>query len=199
MLTYTIPTVVGVMAIAAAIVLRTRAEAKRLRPAAVLKSAPSRRVRGVLGIAAGIILALNLSACGESTTNEVDPAAAEKSETADEVDDEDGETGDLVQVTGKEHFRNVTSEGRVLVDFYADWCGPCKAMAPILKDLAKTHSDTLTVAKVNVDEHRELAEEHGVRGIPYLVLYQDGEAVDNSTGYLGKKELANWLAESEEG
>ncbi|MFW5802584.1 MAG: thioredoxin [Verrucomicrobiota bacterium] len=200
--------IVGGMAITAVFALRATATAKRTRPVAVRESPPRARAKGMLGLAVGLALALNLSACGESANNDADAAAAEKEQTdvlmaeadanADEAKDESDESAP-VQVTGKEHFQKVTAEGKVLVDFYADWCGPCKAMAPILKDLARSRSDSLTVAKVNVDKHRDLAMEHGVRGIPHLVLFKDGEAVDSSTGYRDKKALTNWLAEFDEG
>ena len=200
--------VIGSVAVAAAVVLPARAASKRCRPVAAQKSNCVGVARSTLVIAAGLALTLNLSACGEPTTGkaesaeeETEPAQpAEETETAEAEKAAKTEDGGAapVQVTGKEHFQKVTDEGRVLVDFYADWCGPCKAMAPILKDMAKEYSDTLTVAKVNVDKHRDLAKQHGVRGIPHLVLYQNGKAVDSSTGYRDKKALTKWLAESAE-
>lgn len=195
MFTTVITYAIGGVAVAAVVALAAQAAAKRRQPVPARKSNRRAHAREVLGIAAGLALTLSLSACGESATGEAEDKQDKPAKEAENADD--GETVP-VQVTDKEHFQKVTADGRVLVDFYADWCGPCKAMEPILKDMANEHSDTLTIAKVNVDKHGDLAREHGVRGIPHLVLYEDGEAVDSSTGYRDKKALTNWLAESEE-
>jgi len=93
-----------------------------------------------------------------------------------------------VHIESQAHLQEVVAEGGVvLVDFYADWCGPCKMIEPTLETLA---ADTAaTIAKVDVDEHQQLAAEYQVRGVPTLVVYSDGEAVEQFSGVRGEDEL----------
>lgn len=93
-----------------------------------------------------------------------------------------------VVVSDAAHFQDVVSDGVVLVDFYADWCGPCKAMEPVLEDLASSVDGT--VAKVNVDQHRELASQHRVQGVPTLVFYANGEPAERLVGGQSRQALA---------
>ena len=78
----------------------------------------------------------------------------------------------------------------VLLDFYADWCGPCKMLAPVLHEIAEENAGTLKVGKVNVDEQMELAMRFQVSSIPMLVVFKDGKAVAKSVGYRPKSEIA---------
>ena len=78
----------------------------------------------------------------------------------------------------------------VLLDFYADWCGPCKMLSPLLHALAEEKAGSLKVGKVNVDQQRELAMQFQVSSIPMLVLMKDGKAVAQSVGYRPKAEIA---------
>ena len=85
------------------------------------------------------------------------------------------------------------SEGLVLLDFYADWCGPCKMLAPVLHELAEESAGTLKVGKVNVDEQMELAMRFQVSSIPMLVVFKNGKAVAKSVGYRPKADIAAML------
>ena len=85
-------------------------------------------------------------------------------------------------------FESITSQGKVIVDFYAEWCGPCKRLAPVLQNLASERSDILFL-KVNVDHHREISGQYGVRGIPALLYFNNGNKSAQSTGFMSKKDL----------
>jgi thioredoxin 1 len=81
----------------------------------------------------------------------------------------------------------------VLVDFWAEWCGPCKAIAPILDDVAKAYTGRLQVAKVNVDENRSIPAQYGIRGIPTLMLFKDGQLQATKVGALAKPQLQGFI------
>ena len=82
----------------------------------------------------------------------------------------------------------------VLVDFWAEWCGPCRMVAPILDDIAKEYEGKLTVAKVNIDENPSTPNDYAVRGIPTMMLFRDGKLVDTKVGALPKGQLKDWIA-----
>jgi thioredoxin 1 len=84
-------------------------------------------------------------------------------------------------VSNVEEFKNLTEKGVVLIDFYADWCGPCRMVGPIVEEIAHECPDVL-VGKVNVDEEQELASAFSVMSIPTLVVMRNGEVVTKSTG-----------------
>ncbi|HUW24860.1 MAG TPA: thioredoxin [Patescibacteria group bacterium] len=77
----------------------------------------------------------------------------------------------------------------VLVAFYADWCGPCKMMAPVVEELAKELAGKVTVGKLNVDENPQTAEKYGIMSIPTVILFKNGEAAKTLVGFKNKKEV----------
>lgn len=85
------------------------------------------------------------------------------------------------------------ASGPVLVDFWADWCGPCKQLSPVLDEVAGEMADKLTIAKVNIDENPETPSKFGVRGIPTMILFKDGEAVATKVGSIPKSQLVEWI------
>ena len=89
----------------------------------------------------------------------------------------------------EENFAEKTSSGTVLIDFYADWCTPCKRMLPKVIEAAETLKGKVTVAKVNIDESEGLAKKFGVRSIPTFVLIQDGQVIKQSAGSKSMNDL----------
>ena len=85
------------------------------------------------------------------------------------------------------------SDRPVLVDYWAEWCGPCKMIAPILDEVAGQYGDKLQVAKMNVDENREIPAKFGIRGIPTLMLFKNGELAATKVGAMSKAQLAAFL------
>lgn len=83
--------------------------------------------------------------------------------------------------------------GPVLVDFWAEWCGPCRQIAPALEDLSKEMGEKVTVAKLNIDENPMTPSKYGVRGIPTLMLFKDGQVAATKIGALPKSKLFEWV------
>ena len=103
-----------------------------------------------------------------------------------------------ITVVDEKNFETevLKSDKLVLIDFYADWCGPCKALAPTLEDFAEENKDTVKVVKINVDENQNLAKAFGVRSIPTLVTMKDGAALNGMKGNVPKSGIENLIAES---
>ncbi|MGX9459852.1 MULTISPECIES: thioredoxin TrxA [Shewanella] len=102
---------------------------------------------------------------------------------------------DKIVYLSDDSFENdvLKSETPVLVDFWAEWCGPCKMIAPILNDVADEYADKLIVAKLNVDQNNVSPAKYGVRGIPTLLMFKGGELVATKVGALSKTQLKEFI------
>lgn len=89
----------------------------------------------------------------------------------------------------------IAGDTPIVVDFWAEWCGPCKQMAPHLDAVADEMSDTIRVAKINVDDNPIAASKYGVRGLPTLMLFKGGKMIQSQAGAMSKQRIAEWIKE----
>ncbi|MHC4885083.1 MAG: thioredoxin [Planctomycetota bacterium] len=103
---------------------------------------------------------------------------------------------DAMELTA-DSFATEVEQGEtpVLVDFWAPWCGPCKMMAPVLDEVAKSKADKVKIAKINCDDEAELAGRFGITGIPCMILFKGAEEVDRKVGAVAQEDLEAWLDE----
>ncbi len=100
----------------------------------------------------------------------------------------------LVNLNSENFTKEVLEEEKpVLIDFWADWCSPCKMMAPVVDNIAESMSDTVKVCKVNIDENEELAEEYGIMSIPTFIVIKNGKETGRTVGVQSKEELLRIL------
>ena len=97
----------------------------------------------------------------------------------------------MAKVLGKDNFNDTIANGVTLVDFWAEWCGPCRMQLPILEEVSEEIGEKATVGKINVDHELELAQRFGVQSIPTLILFKDGEIVDKMVGVQAKETLVD--------
>ncbi|MCX7069140.1 MAG: thioredoxin TrxA [Methylococcales bacterium] len=101
---------------------------------------------------------------------------------------------EVIHVSDSEFDSQVLkARGSVLVDFWAEWCGPCKMIAPILDEIAKEYQGKLTVVKINIDENPATPQRYGVRGIPTLLIFKGGEVEATKVGALSKGQLVQFI------
>ena len=100
----------------------------------------------------------------------------------------------IIHVTDSTFEDQVLNSARpVMVDYWAEWCGPCKMIAPILDEIAREYGGRLTVAKLNIDENQSTPQKYAVRGIPTLMIFKDGEIAGTKVGALSKSQLSAFI------
>ena len=105
---------------------------------------------------------------------------------------------DKIKVVSDTSFETdvISSSQPVLVDFWAEWCGPCKAIGPALEEIAGEKLDSLSIVKLNIDENPLTPQKYNVRGIPTLLIFKNGEVVAEKMGALPKSQLESWIDQS---
>ena len=100
-----------------------------------------------------------------------------------------------IQAVNDSNFEEevVNADGPVLVDFWAEWCGPCRSLMPVVEEIAGEMADKVKIVKVNIDEATQTPGKYGLRGIPTLMLFKDGNVVDTRVGGLPKTQLTEWV------
>ncbi len=103
--------------------------------------------------------------------------------------------GENINILGEANFQQFIDNAKtpVLVDFWAEWCGPCKMIAPVIEEVAKDYAGKVAVAKFNVDENKTIPSNFGIVSIPTLIIFKDGKEVERIVGFRTKKELQSLL------
>ena len=99
-----------------------------------------------------------------------------------------------IQTTDNKFGKDVLESNiPVIVDFWAEWGGPCKQIGPILEEISEEKKDVIKIFKLNIDENSEITQKYGIRGIPTLMLFKEGKLIDTKVGSLGKQNLNDWI------
>jgi len=99
-----------------------------------------------------------------------------------------------IKISDKTFEENVINNGKpIIVDFWAEWCGPCKQIAPILEEISNEYNDKITIGKLDVDENPETPGKYQIRGIPTMLLFNNGKLVDTKVGISSKIDLKEWI------
>jgi thioredoxin 1 len=100
----------------------------------------------------------------------------------------------IIHVTDTSFEHDVlSSDTPVMVDYWAEWCGPCKMISPVIEEIAKEYQGKLTIAKINIDENQETPQKYAVRGIPTLMIFKDGEVAGTKVGAMSKSQLSAFI------
>jgi thioredoxin 1 len=100
----------------------------------------------------------------------------------------------IIKISDDTFEENVINEGKpILVDFWAEWCGPCKQIGPILEEISNEYNDKITIGKLDVDENPETPGKYQIRGIPTMLLFKNGELIDTKVGMSSKNDLTDWI------
>ena len=125
-----------------------------------------------------------ISSCADNASATTSASATTAAETS---------PANVVALDKDADFEGLTAKGLVVVDFYATWCGPCSQLAPQLDAVAKGHLGKMTVVRVDVDKHPDIAQRFKVDAIPNLVIFRDGKQTDSQVGYQDSAALTTWL------
>ena len=98
----------------------------------------------------------------------------------------------IKHIKSEEEFNNLIKEGKVVVDFFANWCGPCRMLSPIIEEVSN-ENENITFLKVDIDEVELIPKKYGIMSIPTLLVFENGELIKRETGYLGKEELNSFI------
>lgn len=98
----------------------------------------------------------------------------------------------MIHLEEEKDFDSIIGSGKVVVDFYADWCGPCKMLGPVVEEVSKEHKD-ITFLKVNVDDFGEIAMRFGIMSIPCIKVFEDGNEIKSNVGFMDKNQFEDFI------